>query len=78
MQMMGSVEGMDQHVRTWEAQAYENSRGIEASQIRSYFSQGRCFGQRIANLSAPSVHSLDASAFSDFLEPLEISKRHGF
>ncbi|EIE23270.1 hypothetical protein COCSUDRAFT_66250 [Coccomyxa subellipsoidea C-169] len=33
VQMMGSVEGMDQHVRTWEAQAYENSRGIERDYI---------------------------------------------
>jgi hypothetical protein len=30
---MGNVEGMDQHVRAWESQAFELSRGIEVSEV---------------------------------------------
>ncbi|KAK9903305.1 hypothetical protein WJX75_002415 [Coccomyxa subellipsoidea] len=33
VQMMGNVEGMDQHVRAWESQAFELSRGIEKDYI---------------------------------------------
>ncbi len=34
VKMMGNVEGMEQHVRTWENQAYDLSKGIEVCEIK--------------------------------------------